>query len=529
MAKQVSSEKETKEALLRGVNKLANAVGSTLGAAGKTVIISHYHGMPPLVSKDGVTVCNAISLEDETENVGAELIKGAARQTVIDCGDSTTTSTILAQSIINQGFRAVDSGSNSQELKSGIDKAVANVSETLKSLSTPIVNNDDIRNVATISANNDSVIGNLIADVYSKIGNEGVLLVKENKTPETTIEVAEGVEIDRGFISPEFANNKEKITFEAVDAHVLICDYTLASFVTQIVPLLQKMEIAGIVKEPLVIIANDFEGEVYGSILMNVKKKSLNACLMTPPNTYRNETMEDIAVLTGATVISDRNGLKMENALVEHLGKTPKIIVSEQKTVIYGGGDPIVIAEHKHAVKVQMEDMKDEALKEIWRVRLGKISGAMGIISVGGSTPVEMKERKDRVDDACRAVKCAIEEGVVVGGGIALIRCMENLSKADTLIGDEKIGWEIIRKSCEVPLKKMLSNAGLDEARILPDVKRDIRQNWGYNVKTKEFQDLLKNGVIDPTKVVRCALQNAASVAGAIITSDYSLIEMKVK
>lgn len=533
MAKNVS---KTKESLLKGINLLADVVGSTLGACGKTVVISPYpaSNIPPYTSKDGYSVCNAFTLDNEIENTGALLIKGAAQQTVLEAGDGTTSSTVIAQSIVNIGLKKIDEGANPQELKSGIDKAVINVCETLKSLSDPIDdNNGKIRNIAIISANNDVVIGGLIADVYKKIGTDGILQIKDGKDAETKIEVSEGVEIDRGYISPDFSNNKEKMIYEAVDANVLICDYILNNFQTQLVPLFMQMDKKGITKNPLIIIAQDFDGEAWATLRANTIQGNLNCCLIKYPNvSYGKQIVEDISILTGATVISSIMGLNMENALVEHLGKTPKVIISEQKSTIYAGGDKVKIEEHRKAIKVQLEDITDATLKEVWEMRLGKISGKMGIIIAGGATPIEARERKDRIDDACRAVKSAIEEGVVPGGGVSLIRCIDNLNKLkETVFGDEIAGVEVIIDACKAPLIKMLENAGLEKTAdtIFLGVRCNTNPNWGYNVKTKEYQDLVENGVIDPAKVVRCSLQNAASVAGAILTSDYSLIEMKAK
>lgn len=529
MAKQIIFDKNAQGALKVGVDMVSNAVGSTLGACGRTVIISHYYSVPPIVTKDGYTVCNSITLEDEVENIGALLIREASTKTMKQSGDGTSTTCVLAQSIINDGLKQISAGYSQQEIKRGIDKAVTAVCEALKAMSDPIgESNDKIKNIATVSANNDTEIGNLIADAYKKMGNGGLLLIEESGTIETTIEIVEGTEIKRGFISPEFANNKEKMTFVGEDAYILVCDYTLQTVMKDLAPLFAQMEQAGIITKPIVIVANDYEGEVFGTILKNVKQRTLNVCLSKVPSTYKNETLEDLAVLTGATVISDREGLKMENTLISHLGRAKKIVVSENITTIVGGnGDKKKIDEHKNAVKVQMDDMKDEALKVIWRKRLGMLNASIGIIKVGGATDVEVKEKKDRVEDSCRAVESAIEEGVVVGGGVALIRCVDTLTNLE-LFGDEKIGRNIIADACKAPLLKMLENAG-EEKSIVKEVYLNGNPNYGYNMKTKKFEDLFLNGIMDPTKVVRSALQNAASVAGGILTSGCLIVEKKAK
>ena len=527
MAKTIIFDKEAQGALKNGVNIIANAVGSTLGPGGRTVIISHHHLSPPFVTKDGARTCDSITLDDDIENIGVLLIREASMKTLDDCGDGTTTTCVIAQSVINEGLKQLSAGSNPQELKSGIEKAVESVCGTLKLLSTPVADdNDKIRSIATVSANNDPVIGKLIADAYLKIGAGGLLLIEESGTLYTTIDVVEGAEVNRGYISPEFANDKDKMVFRGNDAYVLVTDYELTSVMKDLAPIFSQMEQAGIITRPILIIAKNFDGEVFGSILKNVKQKTLNVCLAMVPNQYRVETLEDIAVLTGATVISDREGLKMANVLIEHLGRAEKIIASENTTTVIGGsGDKKKIEEHKNAIKIQMEDIKDEQLKEVWRKRLGMLSGSIGQIKVGGSTELEVKERFDRVDDAKRAVESAIEEGVVVGGGTALIRCIDKLTNLD-LFGDEKIGRDIIAKACKSPLLKMLENAGEDTS-IVKEVYLSKEQNFGYNIKVKAFQNLVEGGIIDPTKVVRSALQNAASVACGVLTSGCLIVEKK--
>ena len=545
MAKQVFLKNEAQKALQKGVNIVADAVGSTFGASGRTAIISHFHSVPPIVSRDGVTVANCIILEDEIENIGAMLVREASSKTMKIAGDGTSQTCVLAQSIINEGLYQMKKGYNPQQVKRGIDKAVAKICESLKTMSDPINSNiQKIEDIATISANNDKVIGKLIADAYQKMGTGGLLLIEESGTLETSIEVVEGSEIQRGYISPEFANNKEKMTFNGEDAYILVTDYELKSVMRDLAPIFGQMEQEGIITRPLLIIAKDFDGEVFGTVLKNVKQKTLNVCLSMVPNQYRVETLEDIAILTGATVISDREGLKMTNVLIEHLGRAAKIIVSENTTtVISGAGGKKKIDEHKNAIKIQMDEIKDEALKEVWRTRLGRLSGSIGVIKIGAATDIEVQEKKFRVDDAKRAVESAIEEGVVVGGGVALLRCRDALWQIHTE-GAEIIGVNIIKKACEAPIKKMLDNAGvekinptiLDSIMVSLNMKQSIFkkvdrgfQNHGYNIKTESFENLLENGVIDPTKVVRSALQNAASVACGVLTSGCLIVEKKVR
>jgi len=527
MSKSVLFNKEAKDALQKGMNTVADAVGSTLGAAGKTVIMSYYHNAQPIVSKDGVTVANSISLEDEIENVGAKLIIGVASKSVKDSGDGTTTSTVLAQSIINSGLDAVEQGANPAEVKRGIDKAVDKVVEMLQSFADPIGDdNNKIKNIATISANNDAFIGGLIADAYAKIGNNGLLLIEDSGTIETKIETIEGVEIPKGYMSPHFANNKEKMQFVHEEVLFLIADYTISTMM-DLAPILNKLGEAGKLNHAIVIIARDFEGEAFSSMVINNNKGITKVCLVKAPSSYRNETMDDIAKVTGATVIRDEQGLKMDMVEPIHLGRAEKVMISEYTTTIIGGlGDKDQLESHKKEVKIQLDGIKDEQLKEVWEKRLAQLSGSIGVIKVGAKTDVELKEKKDRVDDAVRAVKSAIEEGIVVGGGVALIRCMDSLSEIEA-INDEKIGVEIIKNACMSPLKKMLENAS-ENVSIINDVKKGER-NYGYNVKTRTFENLFDSGVIDPVKVVRCALQNAASVGIAIIGSDCLIVEIKPK
>jgi chaperonin GroEL len=526
MAKQIFSNKDdaAKQLFRAGINKTADAVGSTMGAAGKTVVISNHLMAPPFVTKDGVTVANNIMLDNHVENMGAQMIRQVSAKTAKDAGDGTTQTAVLAQSIIAEGFKHISAGANPQELKSGIEKTVNAICGELKSIAIPVDDNEKIKNIATVSANNDTAIGDLIADAYSKIGNEGLLLIEESGTIDTFIEVVEGVEIARGYISPHFANNKEKMQANYENPLFLVTDYDIKTM-KEIAPIFAKMSEKGWVQRGIIIFAQDYQGEVFSSMVQNNAVGNTRVVLAKAPAQYRKETLEDIAVVTGATMISDEAGIKMENIQLEHLGSSDKVIVGQEFTRIIGGhGKKESVDELKHAVKTQMDDMKNPELKEVWRKRLGRISANVGIIKVGGATDIEVNEKKDRVDDACRAVKSAIEEGVVVGGGVALLRCRKKVKVIADVFGDESMGCDIIRKACEAPLNKMLENAGLDKS-ILREVDAKTG-NMGYNIKTKASEDLYKAGVIDPAKVIRCALQNAASVACAVLTSDYFVVEI---
>lgn len=526
MAKQIffNQDEEAKKSFRKGIDKIANAVGSTMGAAGKTVIISNHNTLAPFVTKDGVTVASCIMLDDHIENMGAQMIRKASEQTAKDAGDGTTQTAVLAQAMIAEGLKQISAGANPQDVKSGIEKGVSVIVESLNEMAVSVDDNDKIKNIATVSANNDGVIGGLIADAYSKIGNDGLLLIEESGTIDTIIDVVEGVEIPRGYISPHFANNKEKMQAIYENPFFLITDYHIKRL-EELAPIFTQIDKAGLMKEGIIIFAQDYEGEVFSSMVINNNKGNTRVVLAKAPSSYRKETLEDIATITGATLISDEFGIKMEGVLLKHLGRAKKVIVSQETTtIINGAGDKESVQSLKNAIKVQMEGMKDEALKDVWKKRLARISGNIGIIKVGGATDIEVSEKKDRVDDACRAVKSAIEEGVVVGGGVALLRCVKNMKVNVNIFGDENIGVDLVKKVCEAPLLKMLENAGLDKSMLREVVAKT--GNTGYNIKTKAIEDLFENGVIDPAKVIRCALQNAASVACAVITSDYFIVEM---
>ncbi len=538
MGKQILFEEDAKSALKAGVNKVADAVGSTMGPGGRTVIIDNpprftQEGLavqpPPTVTKDGVTVAASIVLDDRIENIGAAMVRRASETTYWDAGDGTTQTAVLAQSIINQGLDAVASGANPAEVKRGIEKAVDAVVLELKAMSVDIGDdNEKIRQIATTSANNDKEIGDLIGEAYKKIGKNGLLIIENSATIHTEIEVIEGYEMPRGYISPDFANNDKK---RAVlnNAMVLVTDFTINTM-QDIKGLLQQMQQANMTHLPLLVVAQDYDGEFYSSMLINHNKGILRNCLVKAPSAYRREHLEDIAVMTGATVIRDERGHKLSSIELKHLGSAEKIIVSEYTTMVVGGGGsrtPERIEELKTLVKVQMDEHKDEEIKKIWEKRLAKINGTIGVIKVGAPTDVEQKEKLARVDDAVRAVKSSVEEGVVVGGGVALLRAGDNIVNTSVEL-DEKKGLEIIMKSCRAPLEKMLKNAGLSN-EITAAVYAATQPNHGYNIKRREYGNLFEAGVLDPTKVIRCALQNAASVAGAVISSHCMIVEVPKK
>lgn len=530
MAKQIISnaDESAKKSFITGIDKTANMVGSTMGAAGKTVVISNHFLSPPYITKDGVTVVRAVMLDNHLENVGAQMLKSAAEKTADLAGDGTTQTVVLAQAMIKEALKQVASGANPQRLKEGIEHGVNLVVSSLKDSAVTVGDsNSKIKNVATISANNDVVIGGLIADAYEKIGNDGLLMIEDSGTIDTVIEVVEGVEIQKGYISPHFANNKDKMQAVYDNPLFLVTDYHIKSM-SELAPIFQQINDAKLMQQGIVIFAQDYEGEVFSSMVQNVVKGNVRCTLCKAPSAYRKETLEDIAILTGGVMISDEAGIKMEGIKLKHLGRAKKVVVSQDSTLIVGGdGAESSVKLHKKSVKVQMEEMKDEALKDVWRKRLARISGNIGVIKVGAATDVELNEKKDRVDDACRAVKSAIEEGIIVGGGIALLRIKKRLLSTDHT-GDFRTGVEIVAKACDAPLIKMLENAGLEKSTIFGEIDKQDGNN-GYNIKSMKQEDLFEAGVVDPVKVIRCAIQNASSVTGAILTSDYFLIEMPAK
>lgn len=530
--KQFLFKNDAQSILVKGINTVADAVGSTMGAMGKTVIINNGWGNKIIVTKDGITVAKHCVLGDPREATGAYLAIEASDMTLKLAGDGTTNTVVLLQSMVNEFEKilAENPNANRQEIKRSIENNVAKIVASLKTDAIQIDNNNKIKQIATISANNDEVIGQLIADAYLKIGNKGKLDIQESGTLETKIEISQGTEMDRGYISPVFVNNKEKMQVCYDNPLFLIAEYQITTM-QQIAPILEKLQEAGELNRPIIIIAIDFDGEAYSSIVYNNSYSPqgvvvgagngiIKCCPLKAPITFREQALEDIAVLTGATVIRDSSGLKVESTELSHLGTAKKIIVDANTTTIIGGGGvQSEIDDLINSLDKQMGDMKDEQMKEAWSKRIAQMSNSMGIIKVGGATDTEVKEKKDRVDDSCRAVRSAIEEGAVIGGGITQLRYAMQITDTD-------FGSQIVKKALEYPLQKMAENAGLDYQEIHDKIILSQDANFGFNFKTGKYTNMSDDGIFDPAKVIRIALQNASSVACSIITSDCLMVEM---
>lgn len=518
MSKQLFFNTEARNKMKSGVDKLADAVKVTLGPKGRNVVIEKKFGAPS-VTKDGVTVAKEIELEDSIENMGAQMLKEVASKTADIAGDGTTTATVLAQSIINEGLRNVAAGANPMDLKRGIDKAVAAVVEHLKSLSEKVGNdNTKIEQVASISANNDYEIGKLIASAMAKVGNEGVITVEEAKGTDTTVEVVEGMQFDRGYLSPYFVTNTEKMMVDIQNPYILIYDKKVSTL-KDILPLLEKTVQSG---RPLLIIAEDVDGEALATLVVNKLRGSLKIAAVKAPGfgDRRKEMLQDIAVLTGGTVISEEQGYKLENATLASLGQAESITIDKDNTTIVGGkGEKDSIIARVNQIKAQIETTTSDYDREKLQERLAKLSGGVAVLYVGASSEVEMKEKKDRVDDALHATRAAVEEGIVPGGGVAYIRAVNSLDNVKFENNDEKTGIAIIRRALEEPLRQIVANAGLEGSIIVQKV-REGKGDFGFNARTEVYENLLAAGVIDPTKVTRIALENAASVASMLLTTE---------
>lgn len=525
MSRELFFIEDQREKLQKGFDFVESAAGSTLGPEGSPVIISAGNAMP-IATKDGVTVVKSCYVNDEIENTGVLWIRYAAEKTLAEAGDGTTTASILTHNMITAGLDVVRDGANRNEVKSGMEKAVSSIVKSLKEISIEVSDNEMIKNIATTSANNDEEIGSKLADAYDRIGLKGLLTIEKSKTSETYITITEGAEMQRGYANDKFVNNQAKMLVEYDNPYILVLNYDvktikeMESFLNDFAPTHNLKEMS------LIIIAKGFEGEPHNTFVVNKTQYGANMCLIEAPNMYQREALVDIATLTGATLITDDAGLKIEHAKTEHLGRCEKIIVSKTSTLVVGGkGDKEEISELKRQIQLLIDTNDNVELKEVHEKRLARLSGSIGVIYVGGKTEVEQKERIDRVDDANRAVKSAIEEGVVAGGGIALIRCANKIDAAEYSKG-ELVGKNIIYNACLFPLNKMLDNAGIDKLTIVPIVYNESG-NKGYNVKTKQFVDMIEAKIIDPTKVVRCALENSASVAAQVINSKVMLIEMR--
>jgi chaperonin GroEL len=525
MAKDITFNLEARDALKRGVDALANAVKVTLGPKGRNVIIDKKYGAPS-ITKDGVSVAKEIELKHPVENMGAQMLKEVASKTADVAGDGTTTATVLAQAIITAGLKNVAAGANPMDLKRGIDKAVIAVVAGLKKMSKSVGDdNNKIEQVATISANSDSEIGKLIAQAMAKVKKEGVITVEEAKGTETTVEVVEGMQFDRGYISPYFVTNADKMEAVMENPYILLYDKKVSNM-KELLPVLEKVVQTG---RPLLIIAEDVDGEALATLVVNKIRGSLKIAAVKAPGfgDRRKAMMEDIAILTNGTVISEELGFKLEDADLSKLGKAEKITIDKDNTTIVGGaGKKSDITARVNQIKAQIETTTSDYDKEKLQERLAKLAGGVAVLYVGAATEVEMKEKKDRVDDALHATRAAVEEGIVPGGGVAYIRTINALDKLTGLNDDENTGIAIIRRALEEPLRQIVANAG-GEGSIIVQKVREGKDDFGYNARIEKFENLLKAGVIDPTKVTRVALENAASIAGMLLTTECVLAEVK--
>ncbi|HEY5411875.1 MAG TPA: chaperonin GroEL [Caulobacteraceae bacterium] len=526
-AKHVYFSSDARDRMLRGVNILANAVKVTLGPKGRNVVIERSYGAPRS-TKDGVTVAKEIELEDKFENLGAQLIREVASKTSDKAGDGTTTATVLAQAIVVEGLKSVAAGMNPMDLKRGVEKAVVAVVESIKASSRKVTTNDEIAQVGTISANGDKEVGSMIARAMEKVGNEGVITIEEAKTLETELEVVEGMQFDRGYLSPYFITNAEKMEVDLEDPLILLSEKKLSS----LQPLLPLLEAVVQSTRPLLIIAEDIDGEALATLVVNKLRGGLRVAAVKAPGfgDRRKAMLEDLAVVTGGQVISEDLGIKLENVTLEMLGKAKKVsITKDATTVVDGAGDKAAIESRIAQLKAQIEDTTSDYDKEKLQERLAKLAGGVAIIKVGGSTEVEVKERKDRVDDALNATRAAVEEGIVPGGGVALLKASKALDALKGLNPDQDAGIAIIRRALQAPIRQIAENAGVEGSIVVGKVLENASATFGFNAQTEEYVDLVAAGVIDPTKVVRTALQDAASVAGLLITTEAAVAETPKK
>ncbi len=518
MAKDIFFDVEAREKLKKGVDALANAVKVTLGPKGRNVVIGKKFGAPQ-ITKDGVTVAKEIELEDEVENMGAQMVKEVASKTADIAGDGTTTATVLAQAIINAGLKNVAAGANPMDLKRGIDKAVSDVVKNLRKLSKEIgSDNSKIEQIATISANNDETIGALIAKAMQDVGKDGVITVEEAKGIETEVVTVEGMQFDRGYLSPYFVTNTDKMITEMENPMILICEKKISSM-KELLPILEPVAQSS---KGLIIIAEDVDGEALGTLVVNRIRGSLKVAAVKAPGfgDRRKAMLEDIAILTGGQVISEERGMTLENTTIDMLGTAEKVEIDKDNTTIVNGkGKKTDITSRVGQIKAQIEATTSDYDKEKLQERLAKLSGGVAVLYVGAPTEVEMKEKKDRVDDALAATRAAVEEGIVAGGGVALLRAIETLDKIKTANEDEMTGIAIVKRAAEEPLRQIIANAGQEGAVIVQEVKAG-KDDFGYNARTEHFENLVKGGVVDPTKVTRIAVENAASIAAMLLTTE---------
>lgn len=519
MSKMIYFDIEARNKMKKGVDTLANAVKVTLGPKGRNVVIDKKFGAPQ-VTKDGVTVAKEIELEDAIENMGAQMVKEVASKTADIAGDGTTTATVLAQSIIGEGLKMVAAGANPMDLKRGIDKAVTLVVENLKGQSQTVGNDSKkIQQVATISANNDETIGKLIAEAFAKVGKEGVITVEEAKGTDTTVDVVEGMQFDRGYVSPYFVTNSEKMEAELQNPYILIYDKKISAM-KDILHILEKVAQSG---RPLLIIAEDLEGEALATLVVNKLRGTIKVAAVKAPGfgDRRKEMLQDIAILTAGIVVSEEQGYKLENADLTYLGQAASVTIDKDNTTIVGGkGKKTDITARVNQIKAQVENTTSDYDREKLQERLAKLAGGVAVLYVGAATEVEMKEKKDRVDDALHATRAAVEEGIVPGGGVAYIRAVSSLdAKVKGQIEDEQTGMQIVRRALEEPMRTLTANAGIDGSIVVQKIKEG-KGDFGFNARTETYENLFKAGVIDPTKVSRVALENAASIAGMLLTTE---------
>ena len=524
MAKEIKYSNEARTALLNGVNKLADAVRVTMGPRGRNVLLQRSFGAPH-ITKDGVSVAKEIELDDALENMGAQLVKEVASKTADEAGDGTTTATVLAQAVFKEGLKNVTAGANPIELKRGMDKAMSAIISELKNMSKVVENKEQIAQVATISANSDAVIGGLIAEAMEKVGKDGVITVEEGKSLNDELETVEGMQFDRGYLSPYFVTNSEKMVAELSDAFVLLYDKKISNM-KELLPLLEKVVQAG--NKPLLIIAEDVDGEALTTLVVNRLRGTINVTAVKAPGfgDRRKAMLEDIAILTGGQVVSEELGMSLENATLETLGKAGRVVVDKDNTTIVdGAGEKANIEARVSQIKSEIENTTSDYDKEKLQERLAKLSGGVAVIKVGAATETEMKEKKDRVDDALSATKAAVEEGIVIGGGAAVLKAARKINL--DLKDDEKIGAEIVVRAVEAPIKQIAENAGFDGGVVVYNVENNDNENNGFNAATGEYVDMFEAGIIDPAKVERVALQNAVSVSSLLLTTEAAVTEIK--
>ncbi len=526
-AKDVKFDTDARNRMLTGVNTLANAVKVTLGPKGRNVVLDKSFGAPR-ITKDGVSVAKEIELEDKFENMGAQMVKEVAQRTNDEAGDGTTTATVLAQAIVREGMKSVAAGMNPMDLKRGIDLATLKVVEAIKGASRPVSDSDEVAQVGTISANGEEEIGRQIADAMQKVGNEGVITVEENKGLETETDVVEGMQFDRGYLSPYFVTNADKMTTELEDAIILLHEKKLSSL-QPMVPLLESVIQSG---KPLLIIAEDVEGEALATLVVNKLRGGLKIAAVKAPGfgDRRKAMLQDIAILTGGQVISEDLGMKLESVTIDMLGSAKRVaITKDETTIVDGAGDKAEIEARVSQIRGQIEETTSDYDREKLQERVAKLAGGVAVIRVGGMSEVEVKERKDRVDDALNATRAAVQEGVVVGGGVALIQGGKALDGLTGANSDQDVGISIVRKAIEAPLRQIAENSGVDGSVVAGKIRESDDAAFGFNAQTEEYGDLFKFGVIDPAKVVRTALQDAASVAGLLITTEAMVADKPAK